>query len=85
MFTVIFDDGIEDELCQIRDDYERIEDLKNAIKWGLERNPNRFESQDDGWFIWKTGQLIDDLFPKLKILYSVHEQTVRICAIAEYD
>ncbi len=78
MYTVILDEICEQELNAIKQDFERLDELKNAIKWFLSKEPKNCFSLDDGHYLWKTGKLIDGLFPQLNILFVINEADKRV-------
>ena len=41
MYTVILDEICEQELNAIKQDFERLDELKNAIKWFLSKEPKK--------------------------------------------
>jgi hypothetical protein len=71
-FTKAFDD--------IGKKYQRINELYDAIKWYLAKNPasEEFERLDGNDFLWKTGKLVDGIFPQLKILLRVNDKDKKV-------
>lgn len=78
MYTVILDEICEQELNEIKQNFQRLDELKDAIKWFLSKEPRSCFSLDDGHYLWKTGRLIDGLFPQLNILFVINEPEKKV-------
>jgi len=84
MYDVTQIEDFAKQIAALKTKYERIDELYQAIVWYLEKNPtsDEFERLDGNDFLWRTGRLIDDLFPQLLILFRVNEQKNEVILLA---
>jgi hypothetical protein len=69
----------------IAETYQRMDELDQAIEWGLSRNPKRFNHICADFYLWKTEKLIGDI-PQLRILYRYAEtETPKTIYLVEAD
>lgn len=68
-------------LAQIAGSFARLDELDDAIDWALSRDPTRFPTFGDGFYIWRTDDL-SAAFPKLLILYKYDATAEQVTLIS---
>ena len=70
---------------ELKKHYSRIDEFMKSVEWHLMRHPHRFSTAAEDYFLLKTGQLENEDFPTLKILYLVNLEDWRVIIIAISD
>jgi hypothetical protein len=58
--------------------YGRLTDLINAVDWVLSRHPHLYKQIVSNYYLFKSSQLSNREFPKLKIMYIIHEDLNKV-------
>lgn len=84
--NVIREPEFEEQAMSISKNYQRLDDLDQAIDWALARffrSPEIFYLIEDDKYLYKTDKIYG--FPQLRILFSVDEdlKTIKLLSIQE--
>lgn len=74
----------DQQLEKIAGNFKRLDELDEAIEWGLSHGPTNFFNIEGEFYLWKM-EKISEHFPQLRIIYrySVAENTVYLIAVDE--
>lgn len=59
---------------EIRKDYERFQQLLDAVDWALQRKPHSFSNVSGNFYLLKTKELPNPEFTQFKVLYNILEE-----------
>ena len=65
--------------CQvIRKEFDRFNDLIDAVVWALERKPHFYSQVSGDYYVLVSDALADSSFPSVKILYKIFPDEYRV-------
>ncbi len=83
MFEVVATKEFEVQIEKLFGNYPRIEELRRAIVWSLNRNPRGMGySFDENDFIWVTSSLPTGGIPKVRIVYRLSNEIKQVKLIS---
>ena len=65
--------------------YSRVDEFVKSVEWHLMRHPHRFSTAAGDYFLLKTGQLENQDFPALRILYLINSEDWKVTIISISD
>lgn len=74
-YSVIRETGFDKKVKELCRTYKRMSELDEAIDWALSRKPHYFDNVIDNYYLWVTETLLNEDFPKVKILYQIDEES----------
>jgi len=65
---IIREESYEEALRNLPNTFHRLEELDEAIDWGLARGPEMFDQIEDDYYTWKTEKMVN--FPAVRIFFT---------------
>jgi len=69
------------ESQKLHKSFNRVTDLLKAIDWALERKPHSFTLVSGDYYMLVTGQLSNEEFPEVRVLYLINEDELFVMLI----